>query len=554
MYLIEHRGRVVGRQELFDELWKGAFVTDNALTRVIKEIRDVTGDDAEAPRYLETVPKRGYRFIAAPVDDAPEPPKPPIRTLAVLPFVTSAESAELEYLSEGIASNVISSLSQLSAIRVLARSTVFRYKGSDATPQAIGQELHAGVVLTGRLAQMDGRVVVSVELADAADGSHIWGHEYRRRLADIFDVQGEISREISDRLRLELSTGDEEKLTRRHTEDAEAYRLYLQAYHALYKFTPEGLTTAFDLFGRAIERDHTYALAHAGLVEAYFNLSFFAPPLEVWTKAKAAALRALQLDGGLAEAHYGMALVSICYDRDWKTAEREFQRAIDLKPGYALAHDWYGWSVLSQAGRFQEAFRQFEQALELDPLSLAINTDYGNSLYWSGQYDRAIAQLTKTLELDPAFFIARMFLGLARAKTGDRDRRSRRARNGVHADTPSLRGGIPWVHICNRARGTTSPRDSEGPRGAGRRTVRAGRRRGADSTSGSRNTTGRSSTCTRPAANARCCRCHSRLSRASTRFVAMRVSPICCVGPTWKGRPREAYVPGTLRPRRSLRQ
>ncbi|MEN3334944.1 MAG: eukaryotic-like serine/threonine-protein kinase [Blastocatellia bacterium] len=178
------------------------------------------------------------------------------------------------------------------------------------------------------------------------------------------------------------------------------------------------MAKSFDCFNEAIAKDSNYALAYAGLVEAYFNLSFFASPVEVWTKAKSAALRALQIDGGLAEAHYAMALVSICYDRDWRTAEIEFKRAIELNPNYAPAHDWYAYSVLAQAGRFDEAFNELEKACELDPLSLAINTDYGNCLYWAGEYEQAIARLKKVIEMENQFFIAHMFLGLAYLKTG----------------------------------------------------------------------------------------------------------------------------------------
>lgn len=202
-------------------------------------------------------------------------------------------------------------------------------------------------------------------------------------------------------------------MERRDTGDAGAYRLYLKGYYSLYKFTPDGLTRSFDYFNQAIEKDPNYALAYAGLVEAYFNLSFILSPAEVWTKAKEAALKALQLDGLLAEAHYAMALVSLCYDRDLRTAEREFKRAIELKPNYSLAHDWYGLFVLGISGRFEEAFTELRRAQDLDPLSLAINTDFATCLYWSGQYDQAIEQFKKVLELESNFYVAHIFLGLA---------------------------------------------------------------------------------------------------------------------------------------------
>lgn len=270
-------------------------------------------------------------------------------------------------------------------MRVLARSTVFSYKGrQDVAPQVIGRELNVSTLLTGKVAQLSDKLVISAELVNTADGTQRWGQQYTRELSDVLDIQEEISREISANLQLKLSDKDQEHLVRRDTGDAEAYRLYLQGYYSLYKFTPEGLVRSFDYFNQAIEKDPNYALAYAGLVEAYFNLSFIESPAEVWTKAKEAALRALQLDGRLAEAHYAMALVSLCYDRDLRTAEREFKRAIELKPNYPLAHDWYGLFVLGISGRFDEAFTELRKARDLDPLSLAINTDFATCLYWSG--------------------------------------------------------------------------------------------------------------------------------------------------------------------------
>jgi TolB-like protein/Tfp pilus assembly protein PilF len=421
LFLIEQRGRLVEKRELFDRFWSDAFVTDNALTRVIKEIRQAIGDDATTPRYIETAPKRGYRFIA---ELAPQPTGKAAgattNSIAVLPFVNGSQSADAEYLSDGITAGIINTLSQLSGVRVLARGTVFSYKGREGVaPQAVGKALNVGAVVTGRVAPLGDSLVISAELADATDGTHLWGRQYTRRLADVLDVQDEIAREISDNLRLQLSSKEQEQLARRYTEDAEAYRLYLKGYYSLYKFTPDGLMKSFVYFNRAIERDPNYALAYAGLVEAYFNLSFLSSPTDVWTKAKEAALRALQIDGNLAEAHYAVALVSLCYDRDWRTAEKEFERAIALRPGYGLAHDWYAIGVLAQAGRFDEAFAEIGKATELDPLSLATNCDYGTILYWAGRYEQAREQLKKVIELENNFYIAHVFLGLVLLQTGE---------------------------------------------------------------------------------------------------------------------------------------
>jgi len=419
LFLIEQRNRVVEKRELFDQFWSGSFVTDNALTRVIKEIRQAIGDDANAPRYIETIPKRGYRFIGQTLAAASHSLRAAANSIAVMPLINAGASPDSEYLSDGITASIINILSQLSTVRVLARSTVFSYKGrQDVAPQVIGKELNVSTVLTGKVAQMSDKLVISAELVNTADGTQRWGQQYTRELSDVLDIQEEISREISENLQLKLSNKEHEQLERRDTGDAEAYRLYLKGYYSLYKFTPEGLTRSFDYFNQAIEKDPNYALAYAGLVEAYFNLSFILSPAEVWTKAKEAALKALQLDGLLAEAHYAMALVSLCYDRDLRTAEREFKRAIELKPNYSLAHDWYGLFVLGICGRFDEAFAELRKAQELDPLSLAINTDFATCLYWSGQYAQAIEQFKKVFELESNFYVAHIFLGLAYVRIG----------------------------------------------------------------------------------------------------------------------------------------
>ncbi len=418
--LMRHQGRLVERQFLFEEVWKDAFVTDNTLSRMIKEIRDALGDGVDQPRYIETVPKRGYRFIAQITMSAiTEAPKTIAKSLAVLPFINAGADRDVEYLSDGITASIINNLSQLPMLRVMARGTVFSYKErGEIAPQMVGKELNVNVVLTGKIVQLKDTWVISAELADAQEGTQLWGGQYNQEPADLFDIQEEIAREISEKLQLKLTDEEQKQLTKRPTENAEAYHLYLRGYYALYKFTPESLAKSFEYFNQAIDKDPEYALAYAGLVEAYFNLSFLVHPAEVWVKAKAAALKALQIDGALAEAHYAMALVSICYDRDWRTAESEFQRAIELKPNYALAHDWYGWSVLAQSGRFDKAITEIKKGLELDPLSLATETDLGTCYYWAGQYELAVEHLTRVVTLEDNFYVAHIFLGLTYAKVG----------------------------------------------------------------------------------------------------------------------------------------
>lgn len=248
------------------------------------------------------------------------------------------------------------------------------------------------------------------------------GAGVRSRDAGRARVQREIAQRVAEQLHFKLSARERQRLSARASTDVDAYLLYLRGYYALYTFTPEGLERSLDHFNQATAKHPGNALAYAGIVEAYFNLSFLTSPLDVWPKAKRSALRALELDPHLAEAHYAMALVSFCFDRDWQTAEAEFRRAIDLKPGYAQAREWYAWSVLAQSGRFGEALAEFQAALDLDPLSLAANTDYGTCLYWAGRLDEAAGVLGRVLELEDRFYVAHLFLGLALLKAGDSDR------------------------------------------------------------------------------------------------------------------------------------
>ena len=341
-------------------------------------------------------------------------PSKTIDSLAVLPFVNLSGDPEMEYLSDGITDTLINSLSQLRKLRVVPRSLTFRYKGREVDPQRVGSELDARAVLTGRVMQRGDTLLIGTELMDVAKLSQLWGAQYNRKMADIFVLQEEIAREITEKLRLQL-TGDERKrLTKRATGNKEAYQLYLKGRYWLEKRTPEGFSKAIEYFQQAIAKDPTYALAYSGLADCYSFLPTFAfvPPKEAYPKAKEAALKALEIDDTLAEAHTSLALVKAYQDWDWSGGEREFQRAIALNPDYAIAHLWYGWT-LANTGRVEESIAEVKRALELDPLSLNINWFLGVVYYFARQYDQAIEQYRKTLELDPNFFLPHTFLGLA---------------------------------------------------------------------------------------------------------------------------------------------
>ena len=330
-----------------------------------------------------------------------------IESLAILPLINAGEDPDTEYLSDGITESIINNLSQLPKLRVMARSTVFRYKGKEVDPQIVGQQLSVRAVLTGRVLHRGDQLVTKIELVDAEDGSHLWGEQYNRKLSDIFTIEEEISREISDKLRLKLSGAEKKQLTKRYTENTEAYQLYLKGRFYWNKRTPEGLTKGIEYFQRAIDRDPGYALAYAGLADSYNILVSYSAlaPHEAFPKAKTAAIRALEIDARLAEAHTSIAFVKFGYDWDWAGAERSFKQALKLNPGYAYAHNFY--SVLLVAlGRFEDAFVHIRRAHELDPLSLPINTNLGWLLYLGRRYDEAIEQYLKAIDLDEGFPLA----------------------------------------------------------------------------------------------------------------------------------------------------
>jgi eukaryotic-like serine/threonine-protein kinase len=344
----------------------------------------------------------------------PQQPSKTIASLAVLPFVNLSGDPELEYLSDGITDTLINSLSQLRKLRVVPRSLTFRYKGREVDPQRVGGELNARAVLTGRVMQRGDALLIGTELMDVAKLSQLWGAQYNRKMADIFALQEEIAREITDKLRLQL-TGDEKKrLVKRATRNKEAYQLYLKGRYWLDKRIPEALSKAIEYFQQAIDKDPQYALAYSGLADCYTWLPTFAfvPPKEAYPKAKEAALKALEIDDTLAEAHTSLAAVKGHQDWDWSGGERESQRAIALDPDCARAHLWYGWTLV-MTGRFEEGIPEVKRALELDPLSLNINWLLGVVCYLARQYDQAIEQYRKTLELDPNFSLAHSFLGVA---------------------------------------------------------------------------------------------------------------------------------------------
>lgn len=337
-----------------------------------------------------------------------------IQSVAVLPFTNQSGNSDIEYLSDGITESLINSLSQLPNLSVKARSTVFRYKGKDVTPQQVGSELSVQAVLNGRVTQRGDQLTLNLELVDARTGDQIWGEQYIRRTADLVSLQSEIARDVSNKLRVKLSGADEQKLAKNYTANAEAYQLYLRGRFYWNKRAPQDLQKAVEYFQQAIAVDPNYALAYSGLADSFALLSnvAVAVPREGMLKAREAALKALSLDDQLAEAHASLGIILCDYDYDFAGAEREYKRAIELNPKYATAHHFYG-NLFSHLGRPEESFAEFRRALELDPLSLVINRMYGESLFYARKYDESITQLKKTLELNSNFTLTHSSLSNA---------------------------------------------------------------------------------------------------------------------------------------------
>jgi TolB-like protein/DNA-binding winged helix-turn-helix (wHTH) protein/Tfp pilus assembly protein PilF len=465
--LLEKPGDVVTREELRQRLWHGKIFVEfeHGLNTAMKELRGLLNDSADHPRYIETLPKLGYRIIVpvgtrleATEEDLPSPDLPahvapqgnrgswliPLAgsivliaaialyfqlsrshsrsqtsaaraMLAVLPFENLTGDAGQDYFSDGLTEEMIGQLGRIDPqhLGIIARTSVMHYKHSQEPLQQIGRELGVQYVLEGSVRHDSGKVRISAQLIQMKDQTHLWSRQYDRELSSLLALQGEVAQEIADNVVLTL--GDGRKLPagpRKSTGSPtsyEAFDLYLRGRYFWNKRTVEGFRQAADDFQQAIAKDPQYARAYAGLADTFGLISTWemGPQSELMPKARAAAVRALELDESLAEAHTSLALITESYDYDWPTAEKEFRRAIQLDPSYATAHQWYA-EFLSWQGRFDEALAESEQARLLDPMSLIIATDHGAILYYARQYDRAIAQWRAVLEMDPDFSRARM--------------------------------------------------------------------------------------------------------------------------------------------------
>jgi TolB-like protein/DNA-binding winged helix-turn-helix (wHTH) protein len=463
--LLERPGDVLTREEICQKLWASdTFVDfDHSLGTAIKKLRQALGDDAETPRYIETLPRRGYRFIA-PVEgagaDLHVPPsegshpaatlrkwwllasaaallaipllsiglnvtgirdrlrslRTPsrIESLAVLPLENLSGDPTQDYFADGMTDELITEIAKISSLRVISRTSIMEYKGAHKPLAAIASELGVDAVVEGTIVRSGQKVRITTQLIRARDDRHLWSEKYERDLGDIVTLQGEVAQAIAGQIQIKLTPQEHTSLARARPVRPQAYEAYLKGTYFLNKLTEAGLYKSIEFFSQAVELDPAYAQAYAGLSQSYVYLGIFGlrPSGEVYPKARVAAVKALQLDETVAEAHNTLADVKKGYDWDWVAAEAEYKRALELSASYSRAYSWYA-DYLSKMGRQDEAIAEAKRAQELDPISVSSNTLLGMILYRARRYDESIEACQKALELDPTHPNALWFQALA---------------------------------------------------------------------------------------------------------------------------------------------
>jgi TolB-like protein/Flp pilus assembly protein TadD len=460
LVLVQRHGQVVLKEELIKLIWADAFVEEANISQNVFLLRKLLGKDDEGRQYIETVSRRGYRFIGKvreerkrSLDDgslrrrrdrlnSKDKPTADLRngfiaSLAILPLENVSADPEMEYLSDGITESIINSLSQVPQLRIIARTSVFRYKGREISVQEVAHELNVDTVVTGRLIVRGDTLNIQIEFTHVADESQFWGKQYDLKTADISEAQVEIAQEVLAQLRLELSREENKQVIKRHTNNAEAYQLYLKGCYYQNKLTEEGLRKGVECFQQAIAREPTFALAYTGLADCYAlgglpldpdsALAYAelvdcyalvtSTPKEAMSKAKAAALMALEIDDELAEAHASMGFIRYRLDWDWIAAEREYRRAIELSPNCPKVHYWLSM-CLRTMGRLDEALAEAKLAHEIDPFMHIVNVELGRIFYFARYYDQAIEYYREVLELEPNFLPAHFRLGQAYTQKG----------------------------------------------------------------------------------------------------------------------------------------
>jgi DNA-binding winged helix-turn-helix (wHTH) protein/tetratricopeptide (TPR) repeat protein len=435
LVLVQESGQVVEKNEFLKLVWPDAVVEESNLSQNIFRLRKILGKNPEGQEYIETVPKRGYCFVSTvkevneqSLDHETQPNSgTPARvegekavskkfnSLAVLPLFNVNGDVKLKHLGDGIAEGIINSLSGISALRVMAISTVSGYKNQEVHPQEVGRKLDVQMVAIGKIMLLDEIVTIQIELVDVANGWQLWGKQYHGALSVLIETQQEIVQNITDHIRWKL-TAKEHKF---HTNSAEAYQFYLKGQCFLNKRTEASYRQAIESFQQAINIDSKYALAYSGLADSYILYDFYGlrSPWQTMPIARAAAIMAIEIDDKLAEAHTSIGGIKLVYDRDLEGAEQEFKEALKLNPRCADAYNGYS-NCLIELDRVEESFAAITTAMELAPLNLDINLCLGRHYLNARDYDAAIKQLLKTLELGPTFYRAQLLLGMAYGQSG----------------------------------------------------------------------------------------------------------------------------------------
>jgi len=447
LFLLRNPQKLITKNEMMNAVWGDTAVSENSLARSIALLRRLLGDDPRDPRFIATVPTVGYRFLCS-VDmseefltghastNPPQTVKPTaeeqvneaaatglevLDSIAVLPFENAGNDPEMDYLSDGITSSIINNLSQLQRLRVVPRTTVSRYRGKLSDAAQAGRELNVRVALTGRVSQRGDALSINAELIDTAHDSQLWGANFNGNSDDIFRIQAEIAGEITKRLTLKLNDEEKNRLSKRPTPSREAFHLLLKSLYWAHKWTPDGMRKGVEYARQAIDADPVYAEAWTALAYLFVVIGLFGgvASSEMFARAKAAAIKALDIDANQADAHATLAYVRLIFDWDWRGAQEEWARAIELGPNLANGH-WVASHWYLTQGLYQDAMREARIALDIDPLSVQFSYQVGAIYMFARKYDQAIEQLQMIKELDPSFAPARQLLAAAYARKGMR--------------------------------------------------------------------------------------------------------------------------------------
>lgn len=480
--LADHPGQVVSKEQIFHRVWPDTFVSDEVLTRSVSELRKVFEDNPQDPRYIQTIPKGGYRLIAPIMLEtadravAPHVPwwkrerqklaaaaaiillaniaylylakgrqqtssRPPITSLAVLPLNNLSGDTSQDYFADGMTDELTTRLSSISTLRVISRTSVMHYRGTQKTIPEIARELNVDAVLEGSVLRSGDKVRVSAQLIEAHTDEHLWAESYEGDLGDVLSLQSDVARAVAREIRIQVTPQEYKALTAIKAVNPEAHDSYLKGLYFWGEFTEEGLTKAVHYFEDAIQKQPDYAPAYAGLANAYHELAFYIEPREVMPKGKEAAMRALELDSTDSDAHAALGWIKWHYDWDWRGAEQEYTRAIELHPRSGMAHGQYAL-YLTAMGRFEESLREHQLAGPDDPLSLGGETNLGDIYYSARRYNEAAKQYQQVLELDANYAIAQAGLGMTYIQQGNLQDAIVHLRRATELDTDASYAGI----------------------------------------------------------------------------------------------------------------